>query len=85
MNEEDQTEMNLGSQPLDALLKELGLDNHKIVDASTEQISHKMVAKGRKGRRLTKNLQRKLLRAVNSAAADDRTFEMGDLFNYRGK
>lgn len=81
----DAESMNLGPQPMDALLEELGLNNHDIVAASTEQITHKMVSKGRKGRRLTSNLQGKLLRAVNSAAADDRSFELNDLFNYPGR
>ena len=78
--------MNLGPQPLDALLDELGLSNHELVSASTEQITHKMVAKGRKGRKLTRNLQGKLLRAVNNAAADGgKRFELSDLFNYLGR
>ena len=86
MNDGDS--MNVGAQPLDGLLDELGFSNHDVVDASTEQITHKMVAKGRKGRRLTKNLQGKLLRALNAASAaagSERTFTLDDLFNYPGR
>lgn len=81
----EELELNLGPQPLDALLTELGLDNHDLVAASTEQITHKMVARGRKGRRLRKNTQGKLLRALNLAAAGEKVFEMPDLFNYRAR
>ena len=75
--------MELGMQPLDGLLDELGISNHQLVDASTEQITHKMVAKGRKGRKLTANIQGKLLRALNSASG--KRFEISDLFTYAGR
>jgi hypothetical protein len=45
-----------------------------------------MVARGAKGRRLTKNTMEKLLRALNKAAArgdkPNATYAMADLFNY---
>ncbi len=78
--------MELGVQPLDRVLSERGIANSEVVAASTEQITHKMVARGRKGRMLTRNVQRKLLRAVNNLPSiKKRTFEITDLFNYRGK
>ncbi|MBU0677495.1 MAG: hypothetical protein KJ626_05205 [Verrucomicrobia bacterium] len=77
-------EMNLGTQPLDQVLTELKLGNHDLVNASTEHLTHKMVNKGRKGRRLTRNIQTKIMNALN-AAAGDRTFSIEELFNYRGK
>ncbi len=77
--------MELGPQPLDALLDELNVSNHELVAASTEQITHKMVAKGRKGRRLTYNIQGKLLRAVNALGKREEPYVLEDLFNYRGK
>jgi len=63
-----------------ALLKNLGLKSHDLVAASTEQITHKMVARGCKGRRLTKNVQGKLLRALNKVAG--KSLLLTDLFNY---
>ena len=48
--------------------------------ASTENITHKMVARGCKGRLLTKNVQAKLLRALNAASGNSYTLK--DLFNY---
>jgi len=73
-------ERDLGEQPLAALLTEQGLKSHDLVAASTEQITHKMVVRGCKGRRLTKNVQGKLLRALNAAA--QKSYAMIDLFNY---
>ncbi|MEI6082391.1 MAG: hypothetical protein WCR44_08185, partial [Verrucomicrobiota bacterium] len=64
---ENELERDLGEQPLNRLMAELGLKSHDLVAASTEQITHKMVQRGCKGRRLTKNVQGKLLRALNTA------------------
>lgn len=70
----------LGEQPLARLLSELELKPHDLVAASTEQITHKMVSRGCKGRRLTKNVQGKLLRALNTASG--KTHVLADLFTY---
>ncbi len=70
-------------QPLDELMNLLGLNNHDLVAASTEQLTHKMVQKGRKGRPLTRNIQTKILRALQTAA--QRPFQLEELFNYRGR
>jgi len=74
-------ERNLGEQPLAELLRTHGLKAHDLVAASSEQITHKMIARGWKGRRLTANVQGKLLRAVNAATRKE--FVLSDLFNYR--
>jgi len=73
-------ERDLGEQPLARLLMELGLKSHDLVAASTEQITHKMVARGSKGRRLTKTVQGKLLRALNTASG--KSHVLADLFTY---
>ena len=73
-------ERNLGEQPIAALLVRHGLKAQDLVVASGEQITHKMVARACKGRRLTVNVQGKLLRALNKATGQP--FAMGDLFNY---
>ena len=73
-------ERDLGEQPLARLLTELGLKSHDLVAASTEQITHKMVQRGCKGRRLTKNVQGKLLRALN--AASGKSYALADVFTY---
>lgn len=73
-----------GPQPLDRLLDELGLTNHELVGASTEQLTHKQIQKARKGRRVTANIQRKILAALEAAVGEDDKgrFKREDLFNY---
>lgn len=75
--------MNKGVQPLDKLMAELGLSNANLVDKSTEQLTFRMVAKGRKGRRIKLRIQSKILRALN-ACLPDKQFGLHDLFNYKG-
>jgi hypothetical protein len=71
----------LGLQPLDALMLQNGLSNHALVAASTEQLSHKVVQKARKGRRLTSKAKNKILDALH-AALPEKKFAHRDLFNY---
>jgi hypothetical protein len=73
-------ERNLGEQPIAALLASLHLKAHDLVNASTEPLTHKMVSRACKGRRLTPNTQGKVLRALNCATG--RSFALSDLFNY---
>lgn len=75
------SEHDLGPQPLDELLTRLGVSNADLVRASTEQLSFKVASKARKGRRLTPNLQRKVLRALKTLRPDD-NLTLKDLFNY---
>ena len=76
--------MELGVQPLDQILTALKFKNSDLVEKSTDQLTHKMVAKGRKGRRLTLNAQNKILRALNSVQSEKQC-QISDLFNYQGK
>jgi hypothetical protein len=70
----------LGEQPLARKMAERGLRPAQLVAASTEQLTHRMVTRAMKGRRLTPNTMNKVLRAWNAAAsASDRH---GDLFTY---
>lgn len=50
-------------QPLDTLMNQHGVSNADLVKALPQQLSFKMVRKGRKGRRLTPNIQDKILNA----------------------
>ncbi len=78
----DRVETNdLGVQPLEALMTQHGLTNHALVAASTEQLSHKVVQKARKGRRLTARAKNKVLEALHSALPELK-FAHRDLFNY---
>ena len=77
----DDLDRDLGEQPVARLLAALNLKGSDLVAASAEQLTHKMVARACKGRRLTANVQAKVCRALN--AASGRTYTLADLFNYR--
>jgi hypothetical protein len=63
-------ERDFGPQPLDGLLRSLGLENSDLVAASTEQLTHKQVQKARRGRYVTPNIRRKIQHALQAAMAD---------------
>lgn len=73
-------ERDLGEQPLAARMRERNLKPADLVAASTEQITHKMVARAMKGRRLTANTMDKVLRAWEQSVSE--TASRSDLFNY---
>jgi len=73
-------ERNLGKQPLAEIMARHGLAARDLVTASTEQITHKMVSRAVKGRRLTPNVQAKIVRALN--AAGGRRYSREDVFTY---
>lgn len=74
-------ERELGAQPLDKIMDELGLKNHDLVAAATDGLTHKQVAKGRKGRRLTRNIQDKIAGSISGATG--KSYSVSDLFSYR--
>lgn len=73
--------LEFGPQPLGDVIEELKLKNHDLVDASATGLTHKQVQKGRKGRRLTRNVQMKIQAALNEVSG--RNYSLTDLFNYR--
>ena len=70
----------LGEQPLARLMAERGLRPADLVRASTEQLTHRMVTRAMKGRRLTPNTMNKVWRAWNAATEGDDAREV--LFDY---
>ncbi len=72
----------MGVQPLDSILENLGLNNDALVKASTEQLTHKQVQKGRMGRYITPNIKGKIVRALNSLDEKGK-YTVKVLFNYR--
>ena len=80
--------MNAGVQPIDALMEVQGLKNHDLVAAGGETfLTHKEVAKARKGRQLTTRTQKRILAAFNAClkARELAPVTVSDLFNYRGR
>ncbi len=73
-------ERDLGEQPIAGIMTSLGLKPGDLVAVSTDQITHKMVARACKGRRLTPHVQSKIRRALNGAGGKE--YSIGDLFTY---
>jgi hypothetical protein len=74
-------ELELGTQPLDKIMEERGLKNHDLVAVSKDGLTHKQVQKGRKGRRLTRNVQDKIVSAISASTGT--LYRLDQLFNYR--
>jgi len=73
-------ERNLGEQPIDRIMREHNLKPHDLVAISSVEMTHKMVSRACKGRRLTLNTQSKVLAALNRATG--KNYSLSDLFNY---
>lgn len=71
-----------GTQPLDGIMKARSLDNDDLVQVSGEQLTHKQVQKARGGKRVTPNIQSKIVRALN-AAVEGGEYTEKELFNYQ--
>ena len=84
---QDEIERNMGVQPLDGIMAEHALGNHDLVAASQEPLTHKAVQRARKGRRLTKHMQQRMVTALTQAVTlQGKTLEqpwaVSDLFTY---
>jgi len=73
-------ERELGEQPIARIMAAHNLTAHDLVANSIEQLTHKMVARAVKGRRLTENAQAKVLNALNAASGKE--YRREELFNY---
>ena len=73
-------ECNLGEQPIAEIMREHNFKPHDLVAASPVEMTHKMVARACKGRRLTLNTQSKVLAALNRATG--KNYTLRDLFTY---
>ena len=76
----DEMERDLGVQPISGIMGKHGLRPHDLVAVSVEQLTHKMVTRACKGRRLTGNTKAKVLNALNLAA--EKNYRLSDLFDY---
>jgi hypothetical protein len=73
-------ERNLGEQPIARIMADHGLKAHDLVTISTQQLTHKMVSRACKGRRLTPNVQFKIREALNESTGKE--YSMEELFTY---
>jgi len=76
----DTIERDLGEQPIARIMADLGLKAKDLVAVSTEHLTHKMVARACKGRRLTRNVQCKVRDALNKST--DKKYSIENLFTY---
>ncbi|HSA31795.1 MAG TPA: hypothetical protein P5160_08370 [Candidatus Omnitrophota bacterium] len=70
----------LERQPLDELMERRSLTNDDLVRCSGEQLTHKQLQKARKGKRVTPNIQGKIVRALNAALGGG-AYTQRNLFN----
>jgi hypothetical protein len=61
-------------------MAEHGLRAHDLVAISTQQLTHKMVSRACKGRRLTPNVQSKIREALNQSTG--KQYSLEELFTY---
>jgi type II secretory pathway component PulF len=73
-------EYNLGEQPIAKIMLEQNLKSQDLVAVSTEQITHKMVTRACKGRRLKPRIQAKVCNALNTLM--NKNYSVKDLFTY---
>ena len=73
-------ERNLGEQPIARIMVDHDLKARDMVAVSTQQLTHKMVSRACKGRRLTPNVQSKIRDALNEST--DKEYSMEELFTY---
>ena len=73
-------ERNFGEQPLAKIMADNNLKAADLVAISTDQLTHKMVSRACKGRRLTPNVKSKILNALNKST--DENFSIEKLFTY---
>ena len=70
-----------GEQPVAAILAEHSLKPNDLVKASAVSMTHKMVKRACKGRKLTGNTMRIVRDALNTAL--NAKYQLADLFNYK--
>ena len=73
-------ERNLGEQPISRIIAASKLKPHDLVAHSDEQLTHKMVARAMKGRRLTLHVKLKVRDALNNVVG--KNYSLKDLFTY---
>jgi hypothetical protein len=74
------SEREMGPQPVAALLEKHKLKPHDLVAVSKLQLTHKMVSRACKGRKLSRRVQFKVLYALNEVAEQE--YKLRDLFTY---
>jgi hypothetical protein len=77
---EQESGHDFGPQPIAEIMEKRKLKPHDLVAASTEQLTHKMVGRACKGRRLSRRVQLKVRNALNTVM--EQNYSLKDLFTY---
>lgn len=75
----------MGVQPIDAVMTEHEFKNHDVTQMNRGGLTHKNIAKARKGRRLTPKIKVRVTEALNALLklrGIEKQFVPKDLFNY---
>ena len=80
MKIDNNNELNLGPQPIIDIMAANNLCAHDLVAASTEQITHKMISRACKGRKLSPRVKQKILNALNNSC--EKKYTLREAFNY---
>ena len=80
MTDSTDSSLEYGEQPIAQLMRDAGITAHDLVSASKVPMTHKMVARACKGRKLTANTKNIVLRALQIVTG--KTYSFTDLFNY---
>lgn len=75
----------MGVQPIDAIMTEHELKNNDVMQMNRGGLTHKNIAKARKGRRLTPKIKVRVTEALNAVMKTrgiEKQFVPKDLFNY---
>ncbi len=75
----------MGIQPIDAIMNEHDLTNHDVMQMNRGGLTHKNIAKARKGRRLSPKIKVRITEALNALLKQrkvEKSFVPKDLFNY---
>lgn len=78
-------ERNLGTQPIEDVMTTHSLKNHDVMQMNRGGLTHKMVQKARKGRRLKPGIKVRVTDALNAALrqkGEERQYAVKELFNY---
>lgn len=78
-------ERNLGTQPIEEVMTTHELKNHDVMQMNRGGLTHKMVQKARKGRRLKPNIKVRITEALNAALRQkgiEAQYALKQLFNY---
>lgn len=76
----NEIEHNLGEQPIAQILLDQDLKARDLVAISTEQLTHKMVSRACKGRKLKPKVQSKIRQALIKLTG--KKYSMEELFTY---